>query len=78
MSTSITRTVTVQIGGRIEVFVPELSAGTVVEVTVREFTGDSGRSAPSGLRALIGTGRGVYQSIEAADQHVREERDAWR
>lgn len=73
MPNAIKHIVTVQRGGRIEVFVPELPEGTAAEVIVLE----AGSKPAKSLAALIGKGRGAFGSPEEVDRFIRHERDQW-
>jgi hypothetical protein len=77
MLNAIKRNVTVQRGGRIEVFVPELPDGTAAEVIVLETQRTSAGSAKRSLAGLIGRGKGAFASIEEVDRFIRDERDQW-
>jgi hypothetical protein len=71
---AIKRKATVQAGGRIEIFAPELPVGTQAEVIVLEE-----QSVPSKRRLtqIIGQGRGAFKTPEEADAFLRNERDQW-
>jgi hypothetical protein len=74
MSDAIKKHVTVQRGGRIEVFVPELPEGTEADVIVLEVEKASvGRP----LASLIGKGKGAFGSPQEVDRFIRAERDRW-
>jgi hypothetical protein len=70
---AIRRKATVQSGGRIEIFAPEVPVGTQTEVIILE------QSAPSKRRLteIIGQGRGAFKTPEEADAFLRNERDQW-
>lgn len=71
---AIRQKVIVRSGGRIEICAPELSEGTQAEVIVIE---DPMPISQRNLAELIGTGRGAFESPEAADTYLRGERDKW-
>jgi hypothetical protein len=76
MLNAIKRNVTVQPGGRIEVFVPELPAGAQAEVIVLESASAPTRCA-SPLAARIGQAKGAFASPDDVDSFIRAERDRW-
>ena len=70
---AIRQKITVQAGGRIELYAPELAEGTQAEVIVIE---EPTAHAVRSLSELLGQGRGAYATPEAADAFLRGERDA--
>ncbi len=74
MPNAIKQVVTVQKGGRIELFVPELPEGTAAEVIVLETARKSSKPA---LASVIGKGKGAFSSVQEVDRFIRAERDQW-
>lgn len=77
MRNAIKQRVTVQPGGRIEVFVPELPEGTTADVIVLETARDEPSVRKTTLSQVIGAGRGAFTSPQEVDQFIRAERDQW-
>lgn len=77
MRNAIKQNVTVQRGGRIEVFVPELAEGTTAEVIVLEAARENSPVRKTMLAGVIGTGKGAFTSPQEVDQFIRTERDQW-
>ena len=73
MVRALRHNVIVQPGGRIEIASDDLPAGTHAEVIVLV---DENQRQKSYL-SLFGCGKGAFPSPEAADQFLRQERDAW-
>ena len=74
MLNAIKRKATVQSGGRIEIFTPELPVGTRAEIIVlQEQTAPVKRP----LTEMIGQGRGAFETPKDADTFLRNECDQW-
>jgi hypothetical protein len=78
MLNAIRRQTIVKPGGIIELTLPELPEGTVVEVIVLVENSDNltQESTPL-LTSLIGSAPGSFATPEEADQFIREQRDEW-
>jgi hypothetical protein len=74
MFNAIKRKATVQSGGRIEIFTPELPVGTRAEIIVFE---EESTPLKRRLTEMIGQGRGAFQTPKEADTFLRNERDQW-
>ena len=75
---ALKKRVVVQAGGRIEIRVPELKAGTTAEVIVlEEAEASEGPNGHVPLRDLIGACRGMFATPEEADAFLSAEREAW-
>jgi hypothetical protein len=75
MMNAIRQRVTVQPGGRIELYAPELEPGSHAEVIVlHESDKASGRRL---LSALLGSGKGAFSGPEEADRFLSGERESW-
>lgn len=77
MRNAIKQRVTVQRGGRIEVFVPELREGTTAEVTVLETAREESAVRKSMLAGVVGKGKGAFTSPQEVDEFIRTERVQW-
>lgn len=77
MLKAIRQSVTVQRGGRIAVFVPELAEGSTAEVIVLEQQRAVARTDKRSLACVIGQGKGAFASTQEVDQFIRAERDQW-
>lgn len=77
MRNAIKQNVTVQRGGRIEVFVPELPEGTTAEVIVLGTAREESAVRKTILAGVIGKGKGAFASAREVDQFIRTERDQW-
>lgn len=73
MLNGLRQIVTVQPGGLIELRSPELPPGATVEVIVLL----ESKPAQQSLTRFIGAAPGNFETPEAVDQFVRQERDAW-
>ena len=74
MIIGIKQKATVQPGGIVEVHSPELTPGAIVEVIILL---DSPSETPAPLASFIGAGQASFPTPAAADQFLRQERDAW-
>lgn len=74
MLQAIKRQVIVQSGGRIELTVAELQAGTAAEVLI---IAPAARTQPRRLTSFLGTGRGAFATPAEADAFLRAERARW-
>ena len=61
--------------GRIEFRAPQLKEGTRAEVIV--FEDASGDVPLVPLASLVGSCKGMFSSVEEADEFLRRERDLW-
>jgi hypothetical protein len=76
MLNAVRQNVTVQQGGRIEIFVPEIRAGARAEVIVIE-SPESAGTPRSPLAKLVGAGKGAFASPADVDAFIRAEREQW-
>lgn len=74
MLNAIKRKATVQSGGRIEIFAPELPVGTRAEIIILE---EQTTPLKRRLTEMIGQGRGAFETPKDADAFLRNERDQW-
>lgn len=77
MLNAIRQQAIVKPGGVIELTLPELSEGTLVEVIVLIENSDQLDQASPSLTNLIGTAPDSFATPEEADQFIREQRDEW-
>ncbi len=75
MNDTIKQDVTIQSGGLIQIWAPQLKPGTRAEVIVIPEQPQQPRKCS--LRSLIGAGKGAFATPEEADRFIRAERDAW-
>lgn len=71
---AIKKHVTVQADGSINIYVPELKAGTIAEVIILE---SSEHGEKRSLVNMIGKGRGCFTSSEDVDSSILDERHSW-
>lgn len=89
MQQVLQRQVTVQAGGKVELFCPELKAGDIVDVVVSPVL-DPGRSPaeqagdenPRRRRSVLeilndGPSERLFKTADEVDEYIREERDSW-
>jgi hypothetical protein len=75
MLQAIKRQVIVQPGGRIELTVAELEAGTSAEVVIIV---PAAETQPRRLTSFLGKGRGAFATPGEADAFLRAEREGWQ
>jgi hypothetical protein len=73
MVRAIKQTVTIKLGGRIEVTSDQLPEGRRAEVIILV----EQEPPPKSYSGLFGSGRGAFATPEEADAFLRRERDAW-
>lgn len=66
--------VTVLPDGLIQMYVPELKAGTIAEVIVLESSKEGEKRS---LVTIIGKGRGCFSTSDEADTFIAHERRSW-
>ena len=71
----IRRNVVVGANGVIELRIPELSAGTRAEISVRVDEHDA--NPARGFSRWIGAAKGGFTTADEADRYIRRERDTW-
>ncbi|QQE67489.1 hypothetical protein GFS31_42020 (plasmid) [Leptolyngbya sp. BL0902] len=78
MLNAIRRQTIVKPGGIIELTLPELPEGAVVEVIVLfQDSSELAKDTAQSLTSLIGEAPGSFATPEEADQFIREQRDEW-
>lgn len=78
MLNAIKQQTIVKPGGIIELTLPELPEGAIVEVIVLfQDSGELGKERVRSLTSLIGSAPGSFATPEEADQFIRQERDEW-
>lgn len=77
MLNAIRQQAIVKPGGVIELTLPELPEGMLVEIIVLIENSDQLAQASPSLTNLIGTAPGSFATPEEADQFIREQRDEW-
>ncbi len=74
MQIAIKREILVLPGGRIELEIPELKAGTHAEVVILLAEQDR---KPQTFSSITGKGKGAFSTPKEADDFLRKERDTW-
>lgn len=78
MLNAIKQQIIVKPGGVIELTLPELSEGAIVEVIVLfQDSSELAKETARSLTSLIGSAPGSFATPEEADQFIRQERDTW-
>jgi len=72
---AIREKVTVKPGGVLELYHPELPAGTEAEVII--MVQRLGATPREPLASFVGRIKGCFASAEEVDTHIRKERDTW-
>ena len=75
MLQAIRREAVVGPGGAINVHAPELPEGTLAEVIL--LVKEPPTVQPPSLASMVGSGSGLFKSVEEVDRYIRELRDEW-